>query len=327
MGAALCASFLVAPALVAPALVAPALAAPARAQSDQEALRAASICYGAGDMACVIARLEGARGAQPERWRLLAFAAARMDRHDLARQAFATWLGLDARHRLSRETTPPAIWRDYTAALLQVHGAALDLKPRAGPPAVLPPEAVTAVALPRYPLPPREARDRATDFSGSLGLTAGLALPGASPAFGAALDMGLHVGPRWRAGLFLAGLQLPRWAPDPAGLLVCGGLQPAVRLGDGGWGELVALMDVGAGQKALVDGRSSAAAVIRPALRYAWPARSARAELGGFVDLGHRMLLDAEGLRHMPAVSVGLVVRPGARRLKVPTRGIPPGGG
>jgi hypothetical protein len=142
---------------------------------DLPPLQRATQCYAQADLLCVVQVLEHAALSGPELaegTRLLAFAYARLDRHAEARQAFTRWIAQDSQHKLDRSTTPPAVFTDYTAALLKAHEAELDLEPHLEFQAVLPAPAVTPSDLPRFAPPPPSSRDKADNFA--LGLLAGV---------------------------------------------------------------------------------------------------------------------------------------------------------
>lgn len=150
-----------------------ALASTALAARGATPVDKAAMCYGRGDMPCVLKLL---RGAQPqaaqaaEHWRMLAMAAARLDQHRVARDAFGRWIQLDPRgHRLEKSTSAPVIYRDWAAAWLHVHRASLDMSPRRPPPPAPLPTAVTVGELPRFVPPPRSQRDAADDTVFSIG--------------------------------------------------------------------------------------------------------------------------------------------------------------
>ena len=279
-------------------------------------LTAAARCYAAGDMACVIQRLENAPGDAAERWRMLAFAAARMDRAGLSRRAFAAWIGLDVGHRLDRQSTAPGIWRHYAAALLQVHGDQLDLEPRLEPPAVLPPAAVTGLELPHFAPPPRSARDHSRDYALCLGATVGMPLDGAGMAPGVALGLGLHLSALWRLAAEVGWLRHPDGGDglggDPPGTLIHAALRADVLWLSGAAGELGFGLAVGGGQLSWDGTTSEAVAAIRPLLRYAWPARRQGSGLAVWAEVGHQMLVGGEGSRQLPSVGLGVELRPGA---------------
>lgn len=180
----------------------------AHAKPKTAPLRAAALCYGQGNMHCVMATLQAAKlpdkpSDAAEHWRLLAMAAARMDQHTLSRNAFAQWIELDPkRHRLAKSSASPAVYKNYASAWLQVHQDKLDLRPRTLPrPAPLP-AAVTQGDLPRFAPPPRSKRDKANDTVMAIGV-AGAPLQGASLVGWAGLALGIeqHVGERATFGL------------------------------------------------------------------------------------------------------------------------------
>jgi hypothetical protein len=177
----------------------------------------ATVCYGRGDLACVIALLEPAP-PQPlypesaaERLRLLAFAAARLDRHDLAQTAFSRWI--DDGHRLDATTTPPVVFADYSAAMVRKLTPLLDVTPQIDHRPQLPAPAMTAADLPRFPPPPRSSRDAARDIGFRLAGN-GAGGPGhLVPGLGVAIGLDLH-----GAGRMFGGLELGAWRPDQRAL-------------------------------------------------------------------------------------------------------------
>lgn len=189
-------------------------------------LGAAQKCYVQADLGCAVRLLEP-ESALPadapladraERLRLLAFAASRLDRHELARKAFASWIRLSDQHRLDRASTPGGIYADYTAAWIECLGAGLDRQPILDHRPVLVPPRPEPADLPRFAPPPRSARDNANNFAFFVGL-GGAAEPG-QPAgslshhLGVQLGLNLGLSERWRAGL---NLQVLRWSWESAG--------------------------------------------------------------------------------------------------------------
>lgn len=173
-------------------------------------LSVAQACYGRSDFACVIAALEKTAFDLPadraEGLRLLAFAAARMDRHDLARKAFAAWIVLSDQHRLDRASTPPNVYQDYAAALLQAHKAELDLTPQLEHQPQLPAPPAKVEDLPHFAPPPRAQRDQARDFGFYFGPAASLiVLKGSTTevygAFVSQFAIDLDLSPQWRLGI------------------------------------------------------------------------------------------------------------------------------
>jgi hypothetical protein len=296
-------------------------ATPCFAATDRD-VAAATRCYASADLACVIERLQASTSQQPERWRLLAFAAARLDRHQLARQAFTAWIGLGDKNRLRRDVTAPAIWRDYAAALIAVHAGQLDLQPRVEPPAVLPPSAVTGTTLPRFAPPPRSDRDNNADFAIWLGGQTGVVWGPDDLWTGVELTVAANLSFRWRAGIQVSALRYPTEQPavaDKDALVVAGvwagaALRADLLLLDGAAGELVAAGSVGYGVLDWDDGRSESMAAIRPALRYAWPARRGPGLLALWLEIGHGFLPGGSRDRHMDGVGFGIELRPGANR-------------
>ncbi len=205
----------------------PAIVAP-----TESPLQRASKCYAANDLLCVVESLQSITydklAHAAEGMRLLAFAYARLDRHAEARQTFAQWLELSPQHRLERATTPPAVFEDYTAALLDVYKADLDLTPQLELHPVLPAPAVTPSDLPRFEPPPVSERDRADNAVASL-LVGGAydlkegrqTLPAPLPA--AEVGLGLLLG-AWQVGMaggmrYATRVTCTSSAPPPAGQL------------------------------------------------------------------------------------------------------------
>jgi len=288
----------------------------ARAGTDRD-VAAAARCYAAGDLTCVVDRLQNSPSKQPERWRMLAFAAARLDRHQLARSAFAGWIALDAAHRLQRDVTPPAIWRDYAAALIAVHGDQLDLKPRLEPPAVLPAAAATGTTLPRFAPPPRSKRDQNTDFALWFGGLVGRAWDTGEAAGGVELTLAMNLSPRWRVGVQATALRHPAEpsaAVDdlgPPGVFAGAGVRLDALLLAGGLGELGLGGTAGFGVLDWDDGRSESMAAFRPALRYAWPARERGGQLGVWLEISHGFLVGGARARQLDLGGRGIELRPG----------------
>lgn len=244
-----------------------------------------SRCYAGGDLGCVLTLLEGASlpaadqspadGA--ECLRMLAFSAARLDRHDLARRSFAAWLAQPGEHRLERATTLPAIYQDYAAALLDTHAKDLDLQPSLGPRPTLSAPATTPADLPRFAPPQRAARDTARDFALLVAADISTA-PGYAPdslleMLGASIGLEADLSPRWRLGLRAGGL---RYAGPHAAIY--GGTPTYLpyglaRLGTALWVDsgqsAEVLLGVGGGAR-VRDGDSDAVLIVAPALRYTW---------------------------------------------------------
>ena len=289
-------------------LVAPA----ASAKPAASALRAAAKCYAAGDMLCVIERLDDTATppdpkAAAEHHRLLALAAARMDRHGLARRAFAAWIRLDPeRHRLARGSVSEAVRRDWAAAWLVVHGKKLDLEPRE-PPAPAPlPAPVTAGDLPAFPPPPRSDRDKASGVRLDLFATAlldgavGTGLGGDSPLLGGGIAIGLPARGRLRLAIVAQGFGALQGEDG----LVGGGfsLRARVALWQGGVAGVDAIVSGGA----LTVGRVSgidAVPVAEAGARFRY--RLTRA-LAFFADAGF-------SLPGLPTLRLGVTMLPGSK--------------
>lgn len=206
------------------------LQVPAIEVAAQSPLQRAAKCYAATDLLCVVESLRAITYDSPadaaEGLRLLAFAYARLDRHAEACHTFAHWLMLSPQHRLERATTPPAVFEDYTAALLDVHKDELDLAPQWEQHPVLPAPAVTPSDLPRFAPPAASQRDRADNVAASL-LVGGAydlkegrqTLPAPLPA--AEVGLGLLLGP-WQVGIgggmrYATRVTCTSSAPPPAG--------------------------------------------------------------------------------------------------------------
>lgn len=292
-----------------------ALASPVFAKAPPpppvDVLGQAQACYGAGDLACVLrlltdAPLEPAK--QSEQFRLLAFAAARLDQHEVARKHFAAWVKASPQNKLERATTPPAIFADYTAALLASQTGALDWTPQVDNHALLPPAPVTPTDLPRFAPPPRQA----STMSQRLGFLIGLH---------GSLPVSKDWGPPWaHLGLGL-GLELDAAYGLSAGLLVGGWQRPdqgALRwnpyaLFRGGWGTRFGDHGVRfllGGGVALDTGDDSVVGALAPALRYDWrpPDRVA----GFFAELASQTLFGSQKTTEVIGVTVGVLLHAAA---------------
>ena len=278
----------------------------------QNALAEAQACYGAGDLACVLrvlADVQLAPEQAAERWRLMAFASARLDQHEAARQHFAAWLALSATNRLERATTPPNIYQDYTAALLASQSDALDWTPQVENHAVLAPLAVTPTDLPRFAPPPREHSDIAQRVSYLLGLHASLPTTNDWGPIWAHLGiaMGLEVDLPYglRAGALVGGWQRPdhttdRWNPYA---LFRGGI--GKRWGDHG---LAALLGAGV---AFDTGDDSVVGAFAPALRYDW--QPAQRPVGLYTELASQTLFGSKTTTEVIGLTIGVILRPAGR--------------
>ncbi|MSQ82539.1 MAG: hypothetical protein EXR77_06430 [Myxococcales bacterium] len=302
-------------------------AAPPVAAAAADLLQSAQKCYATGDMGCVLRLLQGepapdavgavnaatVRDRALERWRLLAFACARLDRHDLARGYFVQWLQLDPSQQLDREATPPLIWRDYAAAWLQVHGGQLDLRPVVDTHPQLTAPTPQPKDWPKFVPPPRSGRDTARDFV--LHMSACLALPTNVPTQLAkttvdhlGLSIGLELEPlAWlRAGLLVHPV---RWNDGARSRLRNDfGLQAHLRLWhvDGKRFELQ-VMAGGALETTVANGASSA---VGAGLRYHHqPTNSA---LGWTVSVADRRSLGGGG-DNAVLMSIGVALRPAAK--------------
>lgn len=206
-------------------LIAALVATAAHGQTGDPPLVAAQRCYGAGDLGCVL-RVLTPDAAVPdsaplpdrvERWRLLAFAAARLDKHDVAQRAFGQWLSLEPAAHLDRATTPPVVWNDYAAAWLLVHGGELGLQPVVADHPQLAPPVLTPRDWPKFAPPPRSGRDQARDFVFAMGPV--LTLPGPNGFLAPQDHLGVLVAlsvlplERLRVG---GELQASRWRATPS---------------------------------------------------------------------------------------------------------------
>lgn len=253
---------------------------------------------------------------QGERWRLLAFAASRLDQRAAARKAFARWIALAPSHRLERASTPPGIYADYAAALIDALGADLDRTPQLEPRAQVPVPVPTPAEWPRFAPPPRSARDNARDFLFAFGLLGSVHLKAAagSPVdhLGAQLGVELEPWQRWRFGFQFAGL---RWVDQFSRARVLVQARSA-------WAPLVRgihRLDVvaagGMGLSTEVDEGSVVA--VGAALRYhLQPARTAA---GFYIEVGDQVGI-ASRVQHVAVVALGIVLQP-AR--SVPPRDVP----
>lgn len=148
-------------------------------------------------MLCVLQRLQGTEPAPAdagEHFRLLAFAAARLDRQPEVRDAVARWSAAVPGLRLQRDAVPPVIWRAWLDVRLQHARSSLDLQPRAGSDAVALPAAFTASQLAHLPPPARSDRDDSGDARFGVDLLVGSASAGFGEGLGAEVDLGLCVG-------------------------------------------------------------------------------------------------------------------------------------
>lgn len=269
-------------------------------------------CYGQGDLGCVLQLLENAE-VDPqfiaERWRLLAHAAARLDRHDLARKAFEAWIGLSNSHRLDRATTLPAVWQDYQAALLARFATELDLTPQVAHVPVLPAPPATVADLPRYGPPPKSARDSAADFSFAIQTMAAVhptraAVPG-FPGGGVGID--LHLSPRWRAGVQAEAVPFAVAAraldPEQGFLIFDAQLRAAYAVVQKGSHAV----DVFGGLGGVLVGDATFAAG-SAGLRYAFAPR--RQTVGFFAALTGLAVNDSSGILPLATLAVGITLRP-----------------
>ena len=286
-----------------------ALAKPRAVAPAPDPLQQAQACYGAGDLGCVLTVLAGALLAaeqQGERLRLLAFAAARLDRHAEARQHFAAWLQLPQKPRLDRALTPPTIYEDYSAALLALYSDRLELSPQLANDGEVMPAAPTATDLPRFAPPPRgdgggiPPATYLVGLHGSLPAAAHWGPPGAH--LGMELGIELDLPAAFRAGLLLGGWQRPlavgaEWNPFA---LTRGGLGWR-------WGEhgLDVLLGLGV---ALTSGADAVVGALVPAMRYHW--RPATRTAGFFVELASETLIGSQGPREVIGLAVGVLLRP-----------------
>lgn len=301
--------FLSAPVLAAPAPAAPAPAAP------PSALVTAQTCYASGDLGCVVRALEHAvvpESDAAERWRLLALAASRLDRHDLARAAFAAWIRLDPKHRLERDSTPPGVWLDYTAALLEVRGAELDRTPKLGVDTKVPPPRPTSADLPRAALPAHSGRDKARDFRFLAGVSASAALGQELPApidsVGGQLGIELQLSERWWVGPHLSGVRFALDGEPTTAALVQ--LQAAMGIGPAAapWVSLTA----GAGAQVGAGNDKLGTAALHVGLRYA---SQAKGVVGLAVELADEVVVGGSAYPslHILTLRLGALIRPPRR--------------
>lgn len=287
-----------------------AMAAPKQAAAAVvvSPVAAAQTCYGQADYGCVVRLLETAvvpEGERSEQLRLLALAASRLDRHDLARQAFADWIRRDRRHRLDKNAVPPGVWQDYAAALVTVLGSELERTPQLTVDPTVPPVRPTARDLPRAPLPALSSRDRARDFRFVAGLH-GSWVPGqaaVSPLdhLGGLLGIEIEAHKRVWIGARLAGL---RFGLDRVGSVTAPVAQAraVVAVGDvaSPW------FHVAAGGGAVVGGATdqTGPAALHVAVRYAPAAAGA---VGWALECSDDVLLGASAGGPHHVVSLGLV--------------------
>ncbi len=278
----------------------------------RDALAEAQACYGAGDLACVLRVLADASLPPPhdaERLRLMAFAAARLDQHEAARQHFAAWLKLAATNRLERATTPPNVYQDYTAALLAAQTDALDWTPQVENTVVLAPLGVTPTDLPRFAPPAREQSVWAQRIAylvgvhGSLPTTKDWGPVWAHLGMAIGIEVGLPHG-LW-AGLLLGGWQRPdhsgyRWNPYS---LFRGGIGTR-------WGDHSLDVFLGAGV-ALDTGDDSVVGALAPGLRYAW--RPAERPAGFYMELASQTLFGSTTTTEVIGLTLGVLLHPTSR--------------
>jgi len=281
-------------------------------------------CYAAGDLGCVVTLLEAtplpaanqSAADAAECLRLLGFSASRLERHDLARRAFAAWLGLPGEHRLDRSTTAPAVFQDYAAALVDGHAKELDLQPRIGARPELPAPPPSAADLPRFAPPSRADRDSARDFVILAGIdvtTAPNYMPeSAQELIGGSIGLEVDAGPAWRLGLRAGGLRY--FGPHAA---LYGGTQTflpyaLLRVGRVLWhaaGQRVEwLLGIGGGARGR-DGNLDTAALVSPAFRYTLRPSSGRALTALFVEAGGSALV-GDGMESVLSCSIGVSLRP-----------------
>ncbi len=287
-------------------LAAPALAAK---PAVRDVLADAQACYGQGDLACVLRILTEAAvtpAQESEKFRLLAFAAARLDQHDAARQHFAAWLKLSPHNRLERATTPPTVYQDYTAALLAAQTDALDWTPQVENHAVLAPLGVTPTDLPRFGPPSRLQSDLPQRMSYLLGLHGSLPTtkdwgpPWAH--LGMAVGIELELPYALRAGVLMGGWQRPdnggfRWNPY---MLFRAGI--GTRWGDHGLDLLLG------GGVALDTGDDSVVGALAPALRYHW--RPAERVVGFYTEVASQTLFGSSTTAEVVGLTIGILLRP-----------------
>jgi hypothetical protein len=277
----------------------------------RDALTEAQACYGAGDLACVL-RVLGDAAVTPaqesEKFRLLAFAAARLDQHEAARKHFAAWVQLAPTNRLERATTPPGIFQDYCAALLAAQSDALEWAPQVENQPVLPAVAVTPSDLPRFAPPGRIASDLPQRITYLLGLHGSLPTVndwGPPQAhLGLALGIELELAHGLRAGILAGGWQRPdksvfRWNP-----------YTLFRAGIGTrWGDHGLDLLLGAGV-ALDTGDDSVVGALAPALRYHW--RPADRSVGFFSEIASQTLFGSKTTTEVIGITLGVLLRPGS---------------
>lgn len=295
------------------ALAAPAFAAkPAKpAKPDQrDVLGEAQACYGAGDLACVLRVLsEGtvAPAQEAEKFRMLAFAAARLDQHEAARRYFGAWLKLSPQNRLERATTTPNVYQDYTAALLAAQSGALDWTPEVENHPALAPLGVTPTDLPGFAPPPRMPSEVAKRMSYLLGVHASLPTNTQwGPAwahFGIAMAIELDLPYALRAGVAVGGWDRPdisggdHWNPY---LLARFGV--GKRWGDSGVDLLLG------GGVAFDNSDSGVVGAFAPAVRYHW--RPAERVVGGYLEVSSQTLFGSAQTIEVIGVSLGVILRP-----------------
>ena len=288
-------------------------------------------------MGCVVRTLDPvappaeATATASDHWRLLAFAAARLDRHSLARDAFRAWVSLRVTNRLSAADTPPVIYKDYVAALLAANDGVLDLAPRIAWRPSLPPPTVAAADLPVPAPPQRSDRDHASDIV--LAIDIPIAWPlraddrrSYGPSYGLGLSLEMTITSSLRAGLDVRGLRLgPATSASEPLLLPLVGLRSTWIGHSGSWGELGASLVVGGGAAVPTIGATTLLAVVAPSLRYAWPGgdhafgRARASPLASFIEVGYALLIATDGgSSHLAVLRLGIELRPGGGRPQPP---------
>ncbi|MBM4346019.1 MAG: hypothetical protein FJ100_21810 [Deltaproteobacteria bacterium] len=297
-----------------------AWAAPPSPALGPDPVQKAQACYATGDLGCVIAL--DAPGALPddapqqrqiERWRLVGFAAARLDRPDQARAAFAHLLRLAPTFHLDRDATPPVVWRAFAAAWLQVHGAGLDLQPAVHAHPHLPTPTSRPGDWPRFAPPPRSGRDNARDYVLTVAPTLSIVLDRAGHFVKKPID---HVG-------VLLGLQTEPWPWLRAGLILHGvrwndgarsrlrndlGLCVHGRVAQWNHGRLEVAVELAGSIDTSASGGAWGAA--GAGLRY--HTRPARGSVGWTVSIGDRQALGGQGENQL-ILAIGLALQPAAR--------------
>ena len=276
-------------------------------------LQAAQTCYGQGNLGGVLellAKAEVPPAEASERLRLLAIAAARLDRHADARTWFAAWVQLSPSNRLERQTTLPIVYQDYTAALLASRSGELDWTPHIEHETQLLPMAVTPTEFPRFVPPPRGQGVTRLDIRYALGVHGSLPVTSQAGAWslpwkhlGVQLALDLSLPYHLSIGAALGGWQ----RPNPAGSVIW---NPSAifRAGWGQrWGDHGLDLFVGGGV-ALASGQDTVIGALAPALRYSWKASDR--PVGFYAELASETLFGSDRTSEVLGLTLGVLLQP-----------------